>query len=142
MINQEGRVFQIVTEPINVKNKDLVNIPGLEEIAVPFARATTKQGLTRVEEALKAFGSAVDKVVGTSFGSKIEDRKGSMLLSSHYITRPKMVMMNGDKLATNQNKYVNAELLWDRYHEINSFVEVNGVHNQYTIHPKKKLNFL
>lgn len=146
LVNQEGRVFQAITEPIVTKNKDLVNIPGLEEIRVPFAQGTTKNELNNIEESLKVLGTAVDRITGifgggTNFASKIDARKGSLLLSSHYITRPKIVWMNGSKLEKNQRDFISAELLWDNFHSINSFVEINGIHNQYTKHPKVEVKF-
>ena len=39
--------------------------------------------------------------------------------------------MSRSKLSPNQRGLLAARLLWDKYHFINSFATVNGVHNQY-----------
>ena len=95
-----------------------------------------KNKLTRIEEALKGLAKVIDGLTGffgggTNFASQIENRKGSLLTSSHFFTIPKIVVMSGSKLAQDQRGLLSARRLWDELHFINSFVEVNGVHNQY-----------
>lgn len=134
--NQEGRIFQVITEP-NIKvNVDLVNIKRLEEIGIGCSLPLRKDELTKIEEVLKKLAKFVDKVTGffgsgTSYEAKILGRLGSLLLSSHFITVPKIVAMSGDKLANNQREIFDAKVLWDELHYIRSFVEVNGIHNQW-----------
>ena len=136
MDDQLGRVFQAVTTPNVIKDRQLVNIKGLTQIQIPFALGKTKTDLTRVEEVAKDLGKFVDKITGifgggTNFQSKITARLGSMLLSSDFISNGKIVKMAGSDLARNQRTQVGAQFLWDNYHFINSFAEVNGVHNQF-----------
>lgn len=134
--DQTGRVFQAITTPLTTINPQFVNIKNLAQISIPFSIGKEKTGLTAVEEILKFLGQLVDNITGifgggTNFASQIENRIGSLLLSSHFLTVGKVVVMNGDKLANNQRQLVDSRLLWDKYHFINSFAEYQGVHNQF-----------
>jgi len=134
--DQRGRIFQAITTPVSVIDQKMVNIKNLAEIDLPFSIGKCKTELTRVEEVAKDLGKFVDKITGifgggTNFASQIKNRIGSLLLSSHFLTVGKMVKMSGGKLAQDQRTDLAASLLWEKYHFINSFAEVNGVHNQY-----------
>lgn len=134
--NQDGRVFQAITAPNVVGNEDLVNIKGLTPIAVPMSLGTTKTKLTFVEEVLKTLGGIVDAITGvfgggTSFASRVEERVGSLNVSSDFLTFAKAVRMQGGNLAFNQREFISASLLWEKYHFIESFAEIGGIHNQY-----------
>lgn len=134
--DQEGRVFQAITRPINVQNEDLVLMKNLAQISIPFSLGRTKTGLTNIEEVAKVLGGIVDELTGvfgkgTSFKSQINSRVGSLLLSSHFLTYGKNIKMNGSVLANDQRKELSALSLWEKYHYINSFAEIKGVHNQW-----------
>lgn len=144
--NQVGRVFQAILEP-NVKiNQDLINLKHLEEVDIPCSLGLRKEDLTDVEKTLKSLASFIDGVTGifgggTNYASQIENRKGSLLMSSDFLTIPKMVVMGGDKLAQDQRAKLSATKLWHDLHFINSFAEINGVHNQYYRYEKAKVPF-
>lgn len=134
--DQTGRVFQAITSPVASINEELVNIKNLAQIAVPFSLGKTKLELTGVEKVAKTLGSIVDSITGvfgggTNFEQQIENRVGSLLLSSHFLTFGKQVKMRGSSLENNQRQVLSARLLWDRYHFINSFAEYQGEHNQW-----------
>lgn len=136
LVNNEGRVFQAITEPIAVNNPEFVNIKNLVQVSLPFSVGLEKRELTTVEEVAKTLASIVDGITGvfgggTNYASQIRNRIGSLLLSSHYLTFGKVVVMNGQNLANNQRELVSATALYNKYHFINSFAEINGVHNQY-----------
>lgn len=144
--NQEGRVFQAILEPNIKTNNDLINLKNLEAVNIPCSLGVRKENLTRVEKVLKDLGKFVDKLTGvlgggTNFASSIENRKGSLLLSSHFLTIPKMVVMSGGKLAKDQRSKLGAIKLWNELHYINSFAEINGIHNQYFRYKKVKVKF-
>lgn len=137
--NQDGRVFQAITAPITVRNPEFVNIKNMTEIVIPFSIGIDKTGLTAVEKTAKVLGKIVDSLTGifgggTNFASQIENRVGSLSLSSHFLTTGKVVSMSGNKLSTNQRAIVDVRKLWDNYHFINSFAETKGVHNQWWRH--------
>lgn len=132
----DGRVFQAVTRPLNIINQDFVTIKNLAEIALPFSLGREKRSLTTVEEIAKVLAGIVDGLTGifgggTNYRSQIEERIGSLLLSSHFLTSGKVVKMSGSKLANNQRTELDARVLWDRFHFINSFAEYQGEHNQW-----------
>ena len=131
-----GRVFQAITTPVAVHDQKLVAIKNLAEIALPFSLGREKRELTDVEKVLKSLGQIVDSITGifgggTNFASKIENRIGSLLLSSHFLTYGKVVKMNGSKLANDQRVELDAKKLWDLFHYINSFALYQGEHNQF-----------
>lgn len=134
--DQTGRIFQAITTPVIKTNEDLINIKGLTKIDIPFSLGKCKTSLTAVEKLAKVLGQFVDNLTGifgggTNFASQIENRNGSLLLSSHFLTYGKVVVMSGGKLVSNQRQVLSAKLLFDKFHYINSFAEVNGMHNQY-----------
>jgi len=108
--------------------------------------AVRKDKLTDIEEALKIFLDAADFLSGQldkpqSFGANFSARVGSMHLSSHFLSIPKMVVMNGSKLALDQRQIMSAEQLWHVYHFINSFATINGENNQQTIVDEQTIDF-
>lgn len=146
MDNQNGRVFQSILEPKITLNKDLVNLKNLEEVAIGYSMGTRKNELTEVEKVVKGLAKFVDKLTsifggGTNFESQIEERNGSLLLSSHFLSIPKVVVMSGGKLAKNQREKLSSENLWNNYHSIRCFAEINGKHNQWRKFEKVKVPF-
>lgn len=144
--NQEGRVFQVIVEPKIKTNADLVNIKNLEEIDIPFSLGLRKDSLTKIENVIKKIAKFIDKLTamfnkGTQYAAKIEARKGCLLLSSHFITVPKVVVMAGGNLAMNQRDLLSAKRLWNELHYITSFVEINGNHNQWIRFSNVKVPF-
>lgn len=136
--DQSGRLFQAITTPVVKDNPKLVVIKNLAQISVPFSLGKEKKSLTDVEKTLRSLGQVVDTITGifgggTNFSGKIEDRIGSLLLSSHFLTFGKVVVMQGGRLAPNQRELLNALNLWNDYHYINSFATYKGVHNQYVL---------
>lgn len=134
--NQDGRVFQAITTPRVINNPKLVNIKNLAQITIPFSMGLEKRKLTDVEKVFKTMGRLIDNITsifgsGTNYASKIEDRIGSLLISSHYLSIGKVVVMKGDKLANDQRALLDTLKLWNDFHFINSFAKYNGVHNQY-----------
>ncbi len=133
-----GQVFQAITKPSFVENEDLLNVKNLAQISIPYSIGKRKNGLTTLEEVGKALGSLVDTLTGvfgggTNFASQIESRIGSMLLSSHFLTVPRIVQIAGNNISKNQRVLLGADRLWNDYHSINSFVPINGNHNQWMI---------
>lgn len=50
-----GNAYQVILKPNTVINQDLVLMKGLEDVNIPFARASRKTELTVVEKIVKAF---------------------------------------------------------------------------------------
>ena len=51
------------------------------------------------------------------------------------------MVMDKKELKTNQRDQFNADLLWTNEHYINSFVPVDGEHNQYVLYENVKVPF-
>ena len=98
---------------------------GLTTVTVPLALATRKAGLTAVESAVKAFFKVVDifgSLIGLPKTTKlIDSRIGSLLLTSHSTTVPKVAVLSGKKLTNTQVTTLGAAALWDKYHYTESF---------------------
>lgn len=134
--DQTGRIFQATTTQKTSVNNDLINLKNLAQVNLPFSMAKEKTGYTGVEDLAISLGKVVDNLTGifgggTNYANKIKNRIGTLLLSSDYISKGKVVVMNGSKLANNQRTLLSVNNFWDKYHFINSFAEVDGVHNQY-----------
>jgi hypothetical protein len=144
--NQEGRIFQAQLQPKVTVDAKLRNLQGLEEVQIPCSLGTRKDELTFLESALKVFADFVDSITGQlgnpqSFGGQINSRIGTLHLSSHFTSVPKVVAFQGSSLAKNQRTILGAKALWDNYHFINSFAPINGKHNQYWKYEEQPMAF-
>ena len=144
--NQDGRVFQAVLSPKITINAKLTTLTGLQEIPIPFSMGVRKDSLTAIEEIVKALVSAADALTGQlgnpqSLSGKINSRIGAMHTSSHFSSSPKMVVMGGNSLQMDQRELMSARNLWNNYHYINSFKQINGKHNQYWLYKEQKIPF-
>lgn len=144
--NTEGLVCQVIHEPKTIINKDFVTLSKLEEKTIPCSMGLEKSSLTRIEEALKGLAKILDTLTGafgagTSYASKIDARKGSLLMSSHTTSMPKVVVMGSSKLKDNQRQRLSARWLWDNFHYISSFADYKGVNNQWLRFKSVKVPF-
>lgn len=139
-----GLTYQVITKPITVNDQKLVLMKGLTQIQIPFALGKRKDSFTTFELFAKEVFKVVDGLTGifgggTNFANQVESRIGALLLSDHYITTPKIIKMSGNQLATDQRTKLGAKSLWENYHFISSFVEVNGNHNQWKRYPPTRV---
>jgi hypothetical protein len=143
--NQEGRVFQLITEPIVVKNPKLKTLKGLEEIVIPFSLGVEKDKLTNIESTLKFVLQRADLVLNLygkpAISNKITDRLNCLSLSSHFLSIPKVVVMQGSKLKPKQRQILSASKIFNNYHFTKSFVPINNDHNQWRKIPEKTIPF-
>jgi len=144
-LDNKGRVFQAVTDVNTVKNRKHLKLKGLTQVTIPFALGTRKSDFTNIEKALKGLFNVVD-VLAKLFrlplpSTLITSRLGSLSLSNHSTTVPKILQLQGGKLAAQQDIKVGAESLWDNYHYTESFVPVNGASNQRVIYEGQDIPF-
>jgi hypothetical protein len=144
--NQEGRVFQAQLQPKVTNDVALRSLKGLEQVSIPLSMPVRKDKLTVIEEAVKVFATLADALTGqlgkpTSLSGLINNRVGTMHLSSHFTSIGKMVVMGTSRLAKNQRSILDARKLWDNYHFINSFAPIEGVHNQYWLYKEQQIPF-
>jgi len=147
--NFEGTNYQIISEPIVTLNSTMTTGKGLAQIRPPFALGTRKDSLTVYEKSLLGVAKLLDGVVGifggnSNLASQIQGRRGMMVLSDDTTTVDKMLFIENEELNTTQPS---AQLLWEDFHFIESFVEVldssTGLltHNQYLILEAEKVDF-
>jgi hypothetical protein len=144
--NQNGRVFQAVLSPKVTNNPKLKSLTGLQEVGIPITMGLRKDKLTIIEEIVRALVSVVDALTGQlgqpqSLSALITNRIGALSSSSHFLSSPKMVVMAGSNLQLDQRNIISAGNLWNNYHYINSFKQINGKHNQYWIYREQKIPF-
>lgn len=144
LVDQTGRVYQVITQPIVTIDAKKRNMKGLEQVEIPLSRGSRKNDLTKIEKAIKKLAKAVDILAGqfggsTSYESQINDRVGSLNLSQHTTTVGKVIVMNGDKLAMDQFNLLSAKMIYDECWFLDSFVTTNGVHNQWYIRKNVKV---
>jgi hypothetical protein len=144
--NQQGRVFQAQIVPKTTINANLKNYKGLENIGIPFSMPVRKNELTAIEIAVRDLVSIADGLTGQlgnpqSLSGQINNRIGTMHLSSHFLTIPKIVVMSGSQLQFNQRQILDTFELWNNFHFINSFKQINGFHNQYYLYKQQKIPF-
>ena len=134
LINYDANktTFQRITEPKIVINKKNVLIKELEQVNMPVALPSRKEGLTRVEEIILAFAKLIDKFIGANiFSSQITGRIGALHLANDFTTVPKLIPLNGKSVDKDYRSIMNAEVLHDKFYFINSFVPVPVNHNQF-----------
>jgi len=132
--NQEGRLFQAQLTPKVTINQNLTNLTGLKEVAIPYTLPIRKNELTAIEEVVKTLAIGADSLVGFLGQSAV--LSGLINLSI-----PKIVCLSGSSLKVNQRDIFSAQNLWNDFHFINSFKEINGVHNQYWLYQEQKIPF-
>lgn len=137
--------FHRVTQPTNIGNKRKVQIKGLQQVAVPLALPTRKEGLTDIEKAVLAMAKLADGLatVFNLFTGKgpskladlIEDRKGMMLLNGDIVGVAKIIPTDGgSKIRPDYRSIMNAEILHDLYYDIESFAVAPTNNRQEAIH--------
>lgn len=145
----EGYLVQATTKVLNGPQENSL-LSGLRSVDIPMTLGRRKEGLTTVEEVVKILAQVADSLTGvfgqgTNFTARVEARIGSLLLSSHFLTVPKLVQVQGDGLAVNQRDVCGAFQLWDNFHFINSYVpiEKDGIlyHNQYKLFKNVPVEF-
>lgn len=118
------------TEPISPINPDLVTIKGLNDINIPFALGSRKNGLNWLEKFVKGFFEVVDAVTGvfgggTNFASIIENRIGVLQISTQFFSQTKLLYLIGGKQPANYMDFISAPTLWKKYHYINQ-IQLNS----------------
>lgn len=142
--NFKGNNYQIISEPITIVNKKNILGKGLTSIRPPFARGFRKTKLTTYEVLMKKVAKACDIFTGSNLASKITNRVGMMELSSDTTTVDKFLFISNGQMATNQ---ISAQMLWDKFHFIESFAEIVDpvtnltIHNQSIIKIAEKVPF-
>jgi len=127
--NWKGTSFVVTTLPItqNIPKNNLIK--GLEETRFPVALGNRKEELSILEEALNTFFEAANfalSALGASnITNTIQARKGMLIISQPFFNVPKVLNMQGNRLAQNSREGLSSRYLWENYLNYDSFIEDN-----------------
>jgi len=127
--NWKGTSFVVTTLPItqNIPKNNLIK--GLDETRFPVALGNRKEELSILEEALNTFFEAANfalSALGASnITNTIQARKGMLIISQPFFNVPKVLNMQGNRLAQNSRDGLSARYLWENYLNYDSFIEDN-----------------
>lgn len=143
--NFTGTNVEIKTTPISIINKDAVLLKGLDEVKLNVALGNRKDKLNAVEKTLKSVGQFIDTLTGifgggTNLATKVKNKVGVLKVSSNWTSLPKLLYVIDGKLPSNHRQLFNAKLLYDKYHNYNSFV-LNGFFGQKLIYRNVEIPF-
>ena len=115
--DKRGHLAELDTDIINAPDSNLKLLKGAVMVDNPFALASRKEQLTRVEKFLKdVLAPAVDLFTNGGFSSQIDNRVGVMVVSSQYFTVNKLIWKVGDKIHPNHRNILNAKRILEVYH--------------------------
>ena len=117
-------LYEISSQVINSPSVNHELIRRYDRVDIPFARGTRKGSLTFVEEAAKVLAKAIDLFTNGNLAQKVEARKDVMQVSEQYFGVTKLLWMNGTKLHSNQNQFIGADVIVNKYHA-NRFIQNN-----------------
>ena len=125
--NYLGTAYEIRTEPKTIIRKNAVLLKGLDEIKFNTALGNRKDQLNGLEEFLKEVAGAIDGMLNFFGGSsdlagQITSRIGVLKQTQNWHSIPKLLFLKDGKLPADHRKMWNAKLLYDKYHNHNSFV--------------------
>lgn len=129
--NYKGTAFEIKTSAITVQNQKASLLKGLGEENINAAHGNRKDELNGIENLLKSVAGFIDGLTGvfgggTNFVAKINAKKGVLKQSENWHSIPKLLYLSGGKLPINHRDLFSAKVLWDDFHNYDSFVENNG----------------
>jgi len=128
VLNFGGTNYEVITDAIQVRNKDAKYIKGLEQINIPWALGTRKNEVGVVEGILVGLGELVNGLIGV-LGSPTQDfftlknRIGALKVSNPNTNLPKMLKISGKKLDAGHRDTVRARYFVENYHGAKSFVK-------------------
>ena len=125
--NYKGNAYEVRTDPKTIINKKNVLLKGLEETNFNVSLPTRKDELNYIEKYLSTLGGFIDEVTGllgkgTDFKSSIESKIGVLKQSENNHSIPKLLILKGGKLPKNHRDLLSAKLLYNNYHNYDSFV--------------------
>lgn len=132
--NFTGTNIEIHTNPNTIINQKAVLLKGLEEVKINCALGNRKNSLTNLETFLKEVGGFIDGITGifgggTNLAGKVNGKIGVLKVSNNWTALPKLLYLSGGKLPTNHRNLWSASVLYNSYHNYNSFV-LNNFYGQ------------
>ncbi len=128
--NYQGTSYEVQTDAINTPDIKAKFILGRNEINIPWSLGNRKDELNGIERLLKSVAQFLDTVVNTLGGSsnlagKINNKIGMLKVTHNNHTKPKLLYLTGGKLPINHRTQFSAKVMWDKYHNEQSWVQNN-----------------
>jgi hypothetical protein len=115
--DKKGHLAELDTDVINAPDPNLKLLKGAVIVDNPFALASRKEELTRVEKFLKnTLAPAVDLFTNGGFSAQINNRVGVMVISSQYFTVNKLLWKVGENIHPQHRDILNAKRILEVYH--------------------------
>lgn len=148
-----GTNFEVVTTPLNVDNGDNVLMRGLNDVQIPAALGSRKSEFNVAENLFFDLFGIADELINffggnSNLANLIGERRGVLKQSQKIHTVAKLLYMVEEdvdnpgslKIPENQRELWDAEVLWDEWHNFNSFVS-NDFGGQNRVFEEKKIPF-
>lgn len=129
--NYKGTNYQV---DFSVNNVDRSILTGFPQVRVNLALGTGKTSYSFLEESLRSVALRIDQFTGSNLAAGINERLGALTVTSPQFGVTKIIYAPSSSIPANQRDTLSSKQLWNNYHFINSFVPINGVHNQRAIH--------
>jgi len=128
--NYTGTSIEVVTEPKSVNRIENVRIRNLDEVSIPLALGSRKDGLNDLEKFMLSFLGFAEKTVNAlggnkDFTSKLKSRNDMLKVSAPEHGIAKLLYINGGLLPEDHREKLSAEYLYDNGHNAKSFVSNN-----------------
>lgn len=123
--NFDGTDTEYSTEPVNVLDKNLVTIQGLQDRPIPFALATRKTELNFIEKRAKDLFKLIDTLANTSYQSAIDARVGVMTITNQFYGVTKLMYTVNGKQQSDYMTKLSPDVLFSNYHYSNQ-IQLNG----------------
>lgn len=135
--NPKGSSVELKTVVKNVPTDELTVIKGLEEVNINFALGVIKQD-TKFENFLKNLAVTSDKLLNTSFQSKLNKRNGVLALTQEQFSTTKILYQTSGKQTSDYISKIGAVALYANYHIIDD--SVNSCFEVYSDAPTRMNN--
>jgi len=126
----KGTSYEVQTDAVQTPDPQAKFISGLNEINIPWSLGNRKDKLNGIERLLKNVAQFLDNVVNTLGGNsnlagKVNNKVGMLKVSNNNYTRPKLLYIRGGKIPINHRTQFSAKVMWDKYHNEQSWVQNN-----------------
>ena len=115
-------IVDLANSPTDVQTK---LIKGFDEVNIPMALGTRADKLSALEQGLKVLFFTADILIklfgGKTFAEKINQHKGSLLISAPSFNTPKLICLVNGVIPSNHRDLLSAKTLFDKYHWYKSF---------------------
>jgi len=128
--NYKGTAYEVQTDAAQTPDVKAKFITGLNETNIPWSLGNRKDELNGIERFLKEVAQFLDNVVNALGGSsnlakKVNNKVGMLKVSDNNTSKPKLLYLSGSKLPKNHRSLFSAKVMWDKYHNEQSWVQNN-----------------